>query len=217
MEKFTTLTGLVVPLDRSNVDTDAIIPKQFLKSIYRTGYGPNCFDEWRYLDKGEPGMDNSKRPVNPDFVLNFPRYKGAEILLARKNFSCCSSREHAPWALLQYGFRCVIAPSFADIFYSNSLKNGLVPVVLSEDVIDRLFRDCEKTEGYRLTVDLDKQTVTEPDGTVTPFEISAFRRWAIMNGFDDIGITLSTRQDKIRAFEDKRLAEKPWLAKMLNQ
>lgn len=217
MEKFTTLTGLVVPLDRSNVDTDAIIPKQFLKSIYRTGYGPNCFDEWRYLDKGEPGMDNSKRPVNPDFVLNFPRYKSAEILLARKNFGCGSSREHAPWALLQYGFRCVIAPSFADIFYSNSLKNGLVPVVLSEDVIDRLFRDCEKTEGYRLTVDLDKQTVTEPDGTVTPFEISAFRRWAIMNGFDDIGITLSTRQDKIRAFEDKRLAEKPWLAKMLNQ
>ncbi len=217
MEKFTTLTGLVVPLDRSNVDTDAIIPKQFLKSIYRTGYGPNCFDEWRYLDKGEPGMDNSKRPVNPDFVLNFPRYKGAEILLARKNFGCGSSREHAPWALLQYGFRCVIAPSFADIFYSNSLKNGLVPVVLSEDVIDRLFRDCEKTEGYRLTVDLDKQTVTEPDGTVTPFEISAFRRWAIMNGCDDIGITLSTRQDKIRAFEDKRLAEKPWLAKMLNQ
>ena len=217
MEKFTTLTGLVIPLDRSNVDTDAIIPKQFLKSIYRTGYGPNCFDEWRYLDKGEPGMDNSKRPVNPDFVLNFPRYKGAEILLARKNFGCGSSREHAPWALLQYGFRCVIAPSFADIFYSNSLKNGLVPVVLSEDVIDRLFRDCEKTEGYRLTVDLDKQTVTEPDGTVTPFEISAFRRWAIMNGFDDIGITLSTRQDKIRAFEDKRLAEKPWLAKMLNQ
>ena len=217
MEKFTTLTGLVVPLDRSNIDTDAIIPKQFLKSIYRTGYGPNCFDEWRYLDKGEPGMDNSKRPVNPDFVLNFPRYKGAEILLARKNFGCGSSREHAPWALLQYGFRCVIAPSFADIFYSNSLKNGLVPVVLSEDVIDRLFRDCEKTEGYRLTVDLDKQTVTEPDGTVTPFEISAFRRWAIMNGFDDIGITLSTRQDKIRAFEDKRLAEKPWLAKMLNQ
>lgn len=212
MEKFTTLTGLVVPLDRSNVDTDAIIPKQFLKSIYRTGYGPNCFDEWRYLDKGEPGMDNSKRPVNPDFVLNFPRYKGAEILLARKNFGCGSSREHAPWALLQYGFRCVIAPSFADIFYSNSLKNGLVPVVLSEDVIDRLFRDCEKTEGYRLTVDLDKQTVAEPDGTVTPFEISAFRRWAIMNGFDDIGITLSTRQDKIRAFEDKRLAEKPWLA-----
>ena len=217
MEKFTTLTGLVVPLDRSNVDTDAIIPKQFLKSIYRTGYGPNCLDEWRNLDKGEPGMDNSKRPVNPDFVLNFPRYKGAEILLARKNFGCGSSREHAPWALLQYGFRCVIAPSFADIFYSNSLKNGLVPVVLSEDVIDRLFRDCEKTEGYRLTVDLDKQTVTEPDGTVTPFEISAFRRWAIMNGFDDIGITLSTRQDKIRAFEDKRLAEKPWLAKMLNQ
>lgn len=217
MEKFTQLTGLVVPLDRSNVDTDAIIPKQFLKSIYRTGYGPNAFDEWRYLDKGEPGMDNAKRPVNPDFVLNFPRYQGAQILLARKNFGCGSSREHAPWALLQYGFRCVIAESFADIFYSNSLKNGLVPVVLPHDVMDRIFAACEATEGYRLTVDLDKQTVTEPDGTTPPFEIAAFRRWAIMNGFDDIGITLSQRADDIKAFEEKRLAEKPWLAKTLHQ
>ena len=204
-------------MDRSNVDTDAIIPKQFLKSIYRTGYGPNAFDEWRYLDKGEPGMDNAKRPVNPDFVLNFPRYQGAQILLARKNFGCGSSREHAPWALLQYGFRCVIAESFADIFYSNSLKNGLVPVVLPHDVMNRIFAACEATEGYRLTVDLDKQTVTEPDGTATSFEIAAFRRWAIMNGFDDIGITLSQRADDIKAFEAKRLAEKPWLAKTLHQ
>lgn len=217
MEKFTQLTGLVVPLDRSNVDTDAIIPKQFLKSIYRTGYGPNAFDEWRYLDKGEPGMDNSKRPLNPDFVLNFPRYQGAEILLARKNFGCGSSREHAPWALLQNGFRCVIAESFADIFYSNSLKNGLLLIVLPHDVMDRLFAACEATEGYKLTVDLDKQTVTEPDGTATHFDIAAFRRWAIMNGFDDIGITLSKRADEIRMFEEKRLAEKPWLTKTLDQ
>ena len=208
MEKFTVHTGLVVPLDRSNVDTDAIIPKQFLKSIYRTGYGPNLFDEWRYLDRGEPGMDNSKRPVNPDFVLNFPRYKGASILLARKNFGCGSSREHAPWALMQYGIRAVIAPSFADIFYNNSLKNGLLPVVLPELVIDRLFDECNANVGYKLTVDLDRQLVVEPNGTATPFEVSAFRRWALMNGFDDIGITLSTRQDKIHAFENKRLAEK---------
>ena len=217
MEKFTVHTGLVAPLDRSNVDTDAIIPKQFLKSIYRTGYGPNCFDEWRYLDRGEPGMDNSKRPLNPDFVLNQPRYQGASILLARKNFGCGSSREHAPWALMQYGFRCVIAPSFADSFYSNSLKNGLLPVVLPEIVIDRLFDACKITEGYRLTVDLDKQLVVEPDGTATPFEVAAFRRWAMMNGFDDIGVTLSHNQDKIRAYETKRLAEKPWLAKVLKQ
>ena len=217
MEKFTQLTGLVAPLDRSNVDTDAIIPKQFLKSIYRTGYGPNAFDEWRYLDKGEPGMDNSKRPVNPDFVLNFPRYQGAQILLARKNFGCGSSREHAPWALLQYGFRCVIAESFADIFYSNSLKNGLVLVVLPHDVMDRIFAACEATPGYQLTVDLDKQTVTEPDGTTTAFDFAPFRRWAIMNGFDDIGITLTKRADDIRAFEAKRLTEKPWLAKTLAQ
>ena len=175
MEKFTVHTGLVVPLDRSNVDTDAIIPKQFLKSIYRTGYGPNAFDEWRYLDKGEPGMDNSKRPLNPDFVLNFPRYQGATILLARKNFGCGSSREHAPWALMQYGFRAVIAPSFADIFYNNSLKNGLLPVVLPELVIDRLFDACNANAGYKLTVDLDRQLVIEPDGTSTATTTSALR------------------------------------------
>ena len=215
MEKFTVHTGLVAPLDRANVDTDAIIPKQFLKSIYRTGYGPNCFDEWRYLDRGEPGMDNSKRPLNPDFVLNQPRYRGASILLARKNFGCGSSREHAPWALMQYGFRCVIAPSFADIFYSNSLKNGLLPVVLPELVIDRLFDACQATVGYKLTVDLDRQLVVEPDGTATPFEVAAFRRWAMMNGYDDIGVTLTNTADKIRAFEEARLAQKPWLAKTL--
>ncbi len=217
MEKFTVHTGIVAPLDRSNVDTDAIIPKQFLKSIYRTGYGPNCFDEWRYLDRGEPGMDNSKRPLNPDFVLNQPRYQGATVLLARKNFGCGSSREHAPWALMQYGFRCVIAPSFADIFYSNSLKNGLLPVVLPEIVIDRLFDAVHMTDGYRLTVDLDRQLVVEPDGTSTEFEVAAFRRWAMMNGFDDIGVTLSNKQDKIRAYEAARLAQKPWLANVLNQ
>ena len=217
MEKFTVHTGIVAPLDRANVDTDAIIPKQFLKSIYRTGYGPNCFDEWRYLDRGEPGVDCSNRPLNPDFVLNQPRYKGATILLARKNFGCGSSREHAPWALMQYGFRCVIAPSFADIFYSNSLKNGLLPVVLPELIIDRLFEACHMTNGDELTVDLDRQLVIEPDGKSTEFEVAAFRRWAMMNGFDDIGVTLSTKQDKIRAFEEARLAAKPWLAKTLAQ
>ncbi len=217
MDKFTVHKGLVAPLDRSNVDTDAIIPKQFLKSIFRTGYGPNAFDEWRYLDKGEPGMDNSRRPLNPDFVLNQPRYRGASILLARKNFGCGSSREHAPWALLQYGFRAVIAPSFADIFYSNSLKNGLVLVRLPEIVIDRLFDACLVTPGYSLTVDLDRQAVVEPDGVETRFEIDPFRRWAIMNGFDDIGITLSRRSDRIRQFEARRLAEKPWLAATLDQ
>lgn len=215
MEKFTVHTGLVVPLDRSNVDTDAIIPKQFLKSIYRTGYGPNCFDEWRYLDKGEPGMDCAKRPKNPDFVLNKPRYEGASILLARKNFGCGSSREHAPWALLQYGFRAVLAPSFADIFKSNSLKNGLLPIVVNDATLDRYFADAEKTEGYKLTINLDKQVIVEPDGTETHFDIDPFRRWAIMNGFDDIGITLKNKQEKIRAFEQKRLGEKPWLAKTL--
>lgn len=217
MEKFTVHTGVVAPLDRSNVDTDAIIPKQFLKSIYRTGYGPNAFDEWRYLDRGEPGMDNSKRPLNPDFVLNEPRYQGASILLARKNFGCGSSREHAPWALMQYGFRTVIAPSFADIFYSNSLKNGLLLVVLPELVIDRLFDACRAVPGYSLTMDLERKVVVEPDGRETPFEIAEFRRWAMMNGFDDIGITLANKQDKIRAFENQRLAQKPWLAKTLKQ
>lgn len=213
MQQFIRHTGLVCPLDRSNVDTDAIIPKQFLKSIYRTGYGPNLFDAWRYLDKGEPGMDNSKRPLNPDFVLNKPQYKGAEILLARKNFGCGSSREHAPWALLQYGFKVVIAPSFADIFYNNSLKNGLVPVIIDNDTLDRFFKGALETEGYKLTVDLESKTVTEPDGTVTPFEFNEFRRDAIMKGLDDIGITLATKMDAIKAFEEKRLAEKPWLVK----
>lgn len=217
MEKFTVLTGLVAPLDRSNVDTDAIIPKQFLKSIYRTGYGPNCFDEWRYLDKGEPGMDCTKRPLNPDFVLNEPRYQGASILLARKNFGCGSSREHAPWALMQYGFRCVIAPSFADIFYSNSLKNGLLPVTIPELVLDRLFEDCKATPGYKLTVDLDQQLVIEPSGASTHFDVAPFRRWAMMNGFDDIGITLSRNKQAIEEYEAKRLAQKPWLAPMLQQ
>ena len=186
MEKFTVLNGLVAPLDRSNVDTDAIIPKQFLKSIYRTGYGPNCFDEWRYLDKGEPGMDCTKRPLNPDFVLNEPRYQGASILLARKNFGCGSSREHAPWALMQYG-------------------------------LYRLFEDCKATPGYKLTVDLDQQLVIEPSGASTHFDVAPFRRWAMMNGFDDIGITLSRNKQAIEEYEAKRLAEKPWLAPTLQQ
>ena len=213
MQQFIRHTGLVCPLDRSNVDTDAIIPKQFLKSIYRTGYGPNLFDAWRYLDKGEPGMDNSKRPVNPDFVLNKPQYKGAEILLARKNFGCGSSREHAPWALLQYGFKVVIAPSFADIFYNNSLKNGLVPVIMDDATLDRYFKGATEVEGYKLDVDLDRQVITEPDGTQTHFDFNPFRRDAIMKGLDDIGITIATRMDEIKAFEEKRLAEKPWLVK----
>ena len=217
MQQFIRTTGLVCPLDRSNVDTDAIIPKQFLKSIYKTRYGPNLFDTWRYLDRGEPGMDNSRRAVNPDFVLNQPRYKGAEILIARKNFGCGSSREHAPWALLQYGFKVVIAPSFADIFYNNSLKNGLVLVTLPNETMDRLFADTEATEGYSLTVDLERCVVIEPDGRETPFEFNAFRRDAIMKGLDDIGITLEKRQEAIRAFEDKRLAEKPWLVKTFSE
>ena len=213
MEKFIRHTGIVCPLDRSNVDTDAIIPKQFLKSIYKTGYGPNLFDGWRYLDKGEPGMDCSKRPLNPDFVLNKPQYRDSTILLARKNFGCGSSREHAPWALIQYGFKAVIAPSFADIFYSNSLKNGLVLVTLDEATIDRLFAGAEGTEGYKLTVDLEKKVVIEPDGRETPFEFNEFRRQAIMKGLDDVGITLSSNVEAIREFEAKRLAEKPWLVK----
>ena len=213
MQQFIRHCGLVCPLDRSNVDTDAIIPKQFLKSIYRTGYGPNLFDAWRYLDKGEPGMDNSKRRINPDFILNQPRYRGAEILLARKNFGCGSSREHAPWALLQYGFKVIIAPSFADIFYNNSLKPGLVPVIVDDETLDRYFKGALGTEGYKLDVDLDRQVITEPDGTETHFDFNPFRRDAIMKGLDDIGITIATRMDEIKAFEEKRLAEKPWLVK----
>lgn len=214
MEKFTVLKGVVCPLDRSNVDTDAIIPKQFLKSIYRTGYGPNLFDEWRYLDKGEPGMDPASRKPNPDFVLNKPRYQGATILMARKNFGCGSSREHAAWALTQYGFRAVIAPSFADIFYNNSFKNGLLPIPLSEETVEHLFALVEDNEGCELTVDLERQVVVEPDGTEHAFDVPEFRRYCLLNGLDDIGITLQHR-DEIKAFEEKRLAEKPWLAKTI--
>ena len=212
MDAFTVHKGLVAPLDRANVDTDAIIPKQFLKSIHRTGFGPNLFDEWRYLDHGEPGMDHAKRPLNPDFVLNQPRYRGASILLARKNFGCGSSREHAPWALLQYGFRAVIAPSFADIFFNNCTKNGLVPVVLPELVIDRLFHEVAAYPGYTLIVDLPRQMVVEADGREHDFEIAAFRKYCLVNGLDDIGLTLR-HKDKIAAFEEERLARQPWLAK----
>ncbi len=210
MEKFTKLTGIVMPLDRPNVDTDAIIPKQFLKSIKRTGFGPNLFDEWRYLDHGEPGMDNSKRPINPDFVLNQPRYQGAQILLARENFGCGSSREHAPWALLDYGFRVIIAPSFADIFYNNCFKNGILPIVLDAGTVDELFREVEANEGYTLTVDLENQTITKPDGTTIPFEIDAFRKHRLLEGLDDIGLTLE-HADEIRAYEARRRKEAPWL------
>jgi 3-isopropylmalate/(R)-2-methylmalate dehydratase small subunit len=210
MEKFVSREGLVAPLDRANVDTDAIIPKQFLKSIKRTGYGPNLFDEWRYLDHGEPGMDNSKRPLNPDFILNQPRYRGAQILLARENFGCGSSREHAPWALLQYGFQAVIAPSFADIFFNNSFQNGLLLIQLDGATVDRLFREAESTPGYRLAVDLAEQSVTTPGGDVIKFEIDAFRKHCLINGLDEIGLTLQ-HADKIRAYEDKRRAKQPWL------
>lgn len=210
MKAFTRHTGLVCPLDRANVDTDQIIPKQFLKSIKRSGFGPNLFDEWRYLDVGQPGQDNSVRPVNPEFVLNFPRYKGASVLLARENFGCGSSREHAPWALDEYGFRAVIAPSFADIFFNNSFKNGLLPIVLAEDEVDALFAQCEANEGYTLTVDLAAQAVTRPDGVQYRFEVDAFRKHCLLNGLDDIGLTL---QDSaaIRAFEAGHRQRQPWL------
>ncbi|MGD8575525.1 MAG: 3-isopropylmalate dehydratase small subunit [Thiohalophilus sp.] len=210
MEKFETLTAIVAPLDRSNVDTDAIIPKQFLKSIKRTGFGPNLFDEWRYLDHGEPGMDNSQRPVNPDFVLNLPRYKNARILLARDNFGCGSSREHAPWALLDYGFRVIIAPSFADIFYNNCFKNGILPIVLDGEVVDRLFKAVEAEQGYQLTVDLEQQAITTPDGESIPFEIDAYRKQRLLEGLDDIGLTLQ-HADDIRAYEEKQRLQRPWL------
>jgi 3-isopropylmalate/(R)-2-methylmalate dehydratase small subunit len=204
------MTAIVAPLDRSNVDTDAIIPKQFLKSIQRSGFGPNAFDEWRYLDHGEPGMDNSKRPLNPDFVLNQPRYQGANILLTRKNFGCGSSREHAPWALLDYGFRVIIAPSFADIFFNNCFKNGILPIVLAEVKVDQLFHELAASEGYRLSVDLETQAITTPGGEVIPFEVDPFRRHCLLNGLDDIGLTLQHVAD-IRAYEEKRKAEAPWL------
>jgi 3-isopropylmalate/(R)-2-methylmalate dehydratase small subunit len=211
MEKFSVHTGIVVPLDRGNIDTDQIIPKQFLKSIKKTGYGPNLFDAWRYMDHGEPGMDHAARPRNPNFALNDPRYKGATILLARKNFGCGSSREHAPWALLDYGFRCVIAPSFGDIFYQNSFKNGFLPVVLQETEVDRLFYECAAFPGFRLVVDLDAQTVSTVDRTqVMRFEIDPFRKHCLLNGLDEIGLTLR-QADKIRAFEAKRIAQYPWL------
>lgn len=210
MTPFTRHEGLVAPLDRANVDTDAIIPKQFLKSIKRTGFGPNLFDEWRYLDRGEPGQDNTKRPLNPDFVLNQPRYQGASILLARENFGCGSSREHAPWALADYGFRVLIAPSFADIFYNNCFKNGILPIVLPAEVVDRLFQETYATEGYRLMVDLPAQTVTTPGGEVFRFEVDAERKHRLLNGLDDIGITLQ-HVEAIRAYEQRRRQEAPWL------
>lgn len=210
MQAFTIFQGLVAPLDRANVDTDAIIPKQFLKSIKRTGFGPNLFDQWRYLDMGQPGVDNSRRPLNPRFVLNEPRYKGAAILLARKNFGCGSSREHAPWALLDYGFRCVIAPSLADIFFNNSFKNGLLPIVLTEAQVDRLFAECQAFPGFRLTVDLAQQTVTTPSGEAMHFDIDAFRKDCLLNGLDEIGLTLR-HADKIRAYEQRRRQSEPWI------
>ena len=210
MEKFTKLEAIVCPLDRSNVDTDAIIPKQFLKSIKRSGFGVNLFDEWRYLDNGEPGMDNSKRPVNEDFVLNKPRYKGAKILLARKNFGCGSSREHAPWALENYGFRVIIAPSFADIFFNNSFKNGILPIILDEQTVDRLFAEVEAEDGYQLTVDLEGQVISTPSGETIEFDVDTFRKHCLLNGLDDIGLTLQ-HVDDIRAYEKKQASKTPWL------
>ncbi|GIK88315.1 MAG: 3-isopropylmalate dehydratase small subunit [Betaproteobacteria bacterium] len=211
MQPFTVHEGLVAPLDRANVDTDAIIPKQFLKSIKRSGFGPNLFDEWRYLDRGEPGADNARRPLNPDFVLNLPRYKGASVLLARRNFGCGSSREHAPWALADFGFRALIAPSYADIFYNNCFKNGLLPIVLPDSAVDRLFADVAAFPGFRLVIDLPAQTVATTDGSlVVPFEVDPFRKHCLQHGLDDIGLTLQ-HADVIRAFEAKRLAEQPWL------
>ncbi|MBZ2187667.1 3-isopropylmalate dehydratase small subunit [Alcanivorax sp. JB21] len=210
MDKFTTLDGLVAPLDRANVDTDQIIPKQFLKSIKRTGFGPNLFDEWRYLDEGQPGRDNSQRPLNTDFVLNQPRYQGAQILLTRRNFGCGSSREHAPWALLDYGFRAIIAPSFADIFFNNCFKNGVLPIVLPEAVIDALFDEVEQTEGYTLNVDLAGQYVQRPNGERTAFEVDPFRKHCLLNGLDDIGLTLQDA-DAIHAYEAARQKKEPWV------
>ena len=210
MEKFVRREGLVAPMDRANVDTDSIIPKQYLKSIKRTGYGPNLFDEWRYLDHGEPGMDHSKRPLNPDFVLNKPRYRGATVLIARENFGCGSSREHAPWALLQYGFQTVIAPSFADIFYNNSLKNGLLLIKLDEKIVDQLLREAAGAEGYRLAVDLEGQTVTTPTGQGFKFEIDPSAKHSLLNGLDEIGLTLE-HAGKIKAFEQQHRERQPWL------
>ncbi|MGQ7247484.1 3-isopropylmalate dehydratase small subunit [Halomonas sp. V046] len=210
MNKFERLDGLVAPLDRANVDTDLIIPKQFLKSIQRTGFGVNLFDELRYLDEGQPGQDVSQRPLNPDFVLNQPRFQGASVLLARRNFGCGSSREHAPWALEDFGFRAVIAPSFADIFYNNAFKNGILLITLGEDELDRLFAEVEANEGYRLDIDLEHQRVTTPSGEILEFEVDAFRKHCLLEGLDDIGITL-TDEEAIHAFEARHRAERPWL------
>jgi len=210
MDKFVRREGLVAPMDRANVDTDSVIPKQYLKSIKRTGYGPNLFDEWRYLDHGEPGMDHSKRPLNPDFVLNQPRYRGATVLLARENFGCGSSREHAPWALLQYGFQAVIAPSFADIFYHNSLKNGLLLIKLDGKIVDRLFKAVQGAEGYQLAVDLEAQTVTAPGGESFKFDIDPFAKHCLLNGLDEIGLSLE-HAGKIKAFETQHRERQPWL------
>lgn len=214
MKKYTIETGIACPLDRANVDTDLIIPKQFLKSIKRTGFGDNLFDELRYLDEGYLGQDINKRPKNPDFVLNQERYQGASILLARDNFGCGSSREHAPWALNEYGFRTVIAPSFADIFYNNCFKNGMLPVILSEKDVDELFKECFANIGYQLTVDLENQKVISPSGKEYPFEVDAFRKHCLLNGLDDIGLTLQNADD-ILAFETKAKAERPWVFKEL--
>lgn len=210
MKKFETFTGLVAPLDRANVDTDAIIPKQFLKSIHRTGFGRYLFDEWRYLDHGEPGMDCTHRPRNPDFVLNLPRYQGAEVLLARSNFGCGSSREHAVWALADYGFRAVIAPSFADIFFNNCFKNGVLPLVLDDAAVERLFREAGAREGYRLNIDLAGQAVTTPDGATFGFDVEPFRKHCLLEGLDEIALSLQ-RAEAIRDYERRRRAEAPWL------
>ncbi|ARS53716.1 3-isopropylmalate dehydratase small subunit [Kushneria konosiri] len=211
MKAFVRQKGLVAPLDRANVDTDLIIPKQFLKSIKRTGFGPNLFDELRYLDEGYPGQDCSKRPINPEFVLNQPRYEGASVLLARQNFGCGSSREHAPWALEDFGFRVIIAPSFADIFFNNAFKNGLLLIQLDEATVDRLFNAVEQTPGYRLDVDLIEQKITTPDGDVIEFEVDPFRKYCLENGLDDIGLTLTDNSDAIREFETRHRAAQPWL------
>ncbi|WP_290526282.1 3-isopropylmalate dehydratase small subunit [Alcanivorax sp.] len=210
MEKFIRQEGLVAPLDRANVDTDQIIPKQFLKSIKRTGFGPNLFDEWRYLDEGFPGQDSSQRPKNEDFVLNQARYQGASILLTRRNFGCGSSREHAPWALMDFGFKAIIAPSFADIFYNNCFKNGLLPIVLSEDNVEALFRAVEGKEGFRITIDLEQQQVISENGEPLPFEIDEFRKHCLLNGLDEIGLTLN-EADTIRAYEARRAEREPWI------
>jgi 3-isopropylmalate/(R)-2-methylmalate dehydratase small subunit len=209
---FTVLKGLVAPLDRANVDTDAIIPKQFLRSILRTGFGPNLFDQWRYLDRSQPGQDPASRRPDPDFVLNQPRYKGASILLARENFGCGSSREHAPWALDQYGFRALIAPSFADIFFNNCFKNGLLPIALPAMTVGELFDEVAAFNGYALTIDLPRQVIVKPDGSEIAFDVQPFRKQCLVNGWDDIGLTLR-HADKIRAFEAERLARQPWLAR----